>query len=168
MAVEIRLAIAGSTLNYAVETTAGTRPTSGYTKIPEVTTIPEMAAAEYDTVDMTPIDETEEHIEITTLRQAPGTLSFEANLSDKEVEFWNETLMPAYEAGAADGKAMWFCLTIKGMEKALFFKARPLDLAVGGGSVADGWKCTLPINRTSKLQWFDKPTVSDTVLGGGD
>ena len=103
MSAEIRLAIAGSTLSYAVETTANTRPTTGYTKVPEVTNIPELASTEYDKIDMTPIDETVQHQEITGLRQAPGTLTFEANLSDTLLTFWDETLVPAYETAIADG-----------------------------------------------------------------
>lgn len=35
-----RLSTAGMTLQYAVETSAGTRPTTGYTKIPEVKSMP--------------------------------------------------------------------------------------------------------------------------------
>ena len=162
---EIRLAIAGSYLAYAVETTAGTMPTSGYTKIPEVTTIPELASADYDTIDMTPIDETKQHQEIAGLRQSPGVLAFEANLSDTLLTTWNTTLLKAYNDAIKAGKKMWFCVIINGMDSAFFFTAEPKELAPSGGSNGDGWKCTLPITMTMTPEWHDKPTVSGTVNG---
>ena len=165
MAAEIRLAIAGSYLTYCVETTAGTRPTTGYQKVPEVTNIPEMASADYDEIDMTPVDETVQHQIVTGLRQAPGTLTFEANLSDTLLTFWDETLVPAYQTAVAAGKKMWFALIINGMDKAYFFTAEPKVLGPSGGSVTDGWKCTLPITMTNTPAWETKPTVSAVTSG---
>ena len=162
MGAEIRLSIAGSSLVYAVESSAGVRPTQGYVMVPEVTNIPELASAEYDRIDMTPVDEKIQHIEITGLRQAPGTLTFEANLSDTLLSFWNGTLVPAYEAAVAAGKYMWFAVIIKGMDQAYFFTAEPKVLSPSGGGAADGWKCTLPITMTNTPDWFAKPTVSGT------
>lgn len=157
MSAEIRLAIAGSSLNYAVETTAGTRPTLGYAMVPEVTSIPELASTDYDMIDMTPIDETEQHQEITGLRQAPGTLNFEANLSDTLLTFWNTTLMTAYNDAIEAGKKMWFCIVINGMDKAYYFTAEPKVLTPAGGGATDGWKCNLPITMTNTPIWADKP-----------
>ena len=160
MGAEIRLSIAGSMLGYSVESSIGVRPTSNYILVPEVTNIPELASAEYDRIDMTPIDEQIQHQEITGLRQAPGTLTFEGNLSDTLLTFWNDTLVPAYEAAVAAGKRMWFVVVIKGMDKAYFFTAEPKVLAPSGGGAADGWKCTLPITMTNTPKWFAKPTIS--------
>lgn len=167
MAGEIRLAVAGSYLVYAVETTANTRPTSGYVKVPEVTNIPELASADYDTIDMTPVDETVQHQEITGLRQAPGTLTFEANLSDTLLTFWDDTLVPAYQAAIAENKHMWFAVVINGMDNSYFFTAEPKVLSPSGGSVSDGWKCTLPLSMTNTPEWHDKPTLAtqNTVNG---
>lgn len=38
----IAMSTAGVTVNYAVEATAGTRPTTGYIKIPSIKSVPEM------------------------------------------------------------------------------------------------------------------------------
>lgn len=164
MAGEIRLAIAGSYLSYAIESVAGTRPTSGYTMVPEVTNIPELASADYDTIDMTPVNETVQHQEITGLRQAPGTLTFEANLSDTLLTFWDNTLIPAYETAIAANKRMWFVVIIRGMDQAYYFTAEPKVLSPSGGGAADGWKCTLPITMTNTPQWFAKPGSANTLL----
>lgn len=160
MAAEIRLAIAGSKLAYAAEATAGTMPTTGFVVVPEVTNIPEMSGTSYDTIDMTPIDETEQHIEITGLRQSPGTLQFTANLSDTLLTAWNTTLLGAYQTAVAANKKMWFALIINGMDKALMFTAEPKALAASGGAVTDGWKCTLPLSLTNVPSWETKPTLA--------
>lgn len=160
MSAEIRLAIAGSFLAYAVESSAGVRPTTGYVMVPEVTDIPELASSEYDRIDMTPVNEEIEHKEITGLRQAPGTLGFTGNLSDTLLTFWNNTLVPAYQAAVASGKNMWFAVVIKGMDNAYFFTAEPKVLAPAGGGAADGWKCNLPITMTNTPEWFAKPGVT--------
>ena len=164
MNAEIRLAIAGSHVSYAFEATAGTRPTTGYKKISEITNIPELASSDYDTIDMTPIDEETQHQEITGLRQSPGTLAFEANLSDTLLHEWNETLLPAYETAIASGLKMWIAVIIKNMDKAYFFTAEPKELSPSGGGAADGWKCTLPLTMTNTPVWENKPT--ETVNGG--
>lgn len=164
MAGEIRLAIAGSMLVYATESTAGTRPTTGYQMVPEVTNIPELSSPDYDEIDMTPVNETVQHQIVTGLRQAPGTLTFEANLSDTLLTFWNDTLMSAYETAIAANKKMWFAVVIKGMDKAYFFTAEPKQLAPSGGSVTDGWKCTLPITMTMTPVWENKPTVTTSAV----
>lgn len=162
-----RMIIAGSKLVYAVEATAGTRPTTDYSMVPEVTNIPELSSADYDQVDMTPIDETEQHIEVTGLRQAPGVLNFEANLSDTLLTFWNTTLMTAYETAVAAGKEMWFCVIFPEMDNAYFFTAEPKVLAPTGGGASDGLKCNLPITMTNTPDWYGKPTVSGATGATG-
>lgn len=161
---EVRLALAGSHLAYAVETTAGTMPSTGWAEVPEVTSIPELASAEFDQIDMTPINATKSHITINGLRAAPGTLAFEANLSDTLLTFWNTTLMTAYTTANADGKAMWFAVILNGMDKAYCFTAKPTELTFPGGDVSNGLKCNLPITPTNEADWYDAPTLP--VLGG--
>lgn len=158
MAAGLRLTIAGSKVAYAVESTAGTRPTT-FNMIKEVTSIPELSSTDYDKIDMTPVDETVQHQEITGLRQAPGVMAFEANLSDTVVTAW-DNIMSAFETADAAGKATWFAIVITGMDKACFFKGEPKALAPAGGSVSDGWKCNLPVSMLSTPTWDTKPTVS--------
>ena len=53
-----RLSTAGMTLQYAVETSAGTRPTTGYIKIPEVKSMPSFNPSP-NPIDSTTLEETE-------------------------------------------------------------------------------------------------------------
>ena len=48
---------AGIKLKYIVEATAGTRPTSGYTEIPDVISLPAMDSAP-EALECTPLSET--------------------------------------------------------------------------------------------------------------
>ena len=54
----IAISTAGVTFGYAVETIKGTRPTSGYTIIPDVKEIPEMNP-EPETLETTDLSQTE-------------------------------------------------------------------------------------------------------------
>ena len=54
----IAISTAGVTFGYAVESTKGTRPTSGYTVIPDIKEIPEMNP-EPETLETTVLSETE-------------------------------------------------------------------------------------------------------------
>ena len=158
MAAGLRLAIAGSKVAYAVEATAGTRPTT-FTHIQEITSIPEISSTDYDKIDMTPIDEETAHIEITGLRQSPGVMAFEANLSDTVQTAW-ANIQSAYATADAANKATWFCIYIKGMDKSLFFKGEPKALAPAGGDISSGWKCSLPVSMLTNPVWDNKPTIS--------
>ena len=57
----IQLSTAGVTLWYAAEATAGTRPTTGYEKISEIKSIPELNP-EPDNLETTTLEETERYI----------------------------------------------------------------------------------------------------------
>ena len=56
----IELSTAGIKVKYAVETTAGTRPTTGYTEIPEIKSIPEFGT-DINTLQTTPLSATKNH-----------------------------------------------------------------------------------------------------------
>ena len=64
--MSIQLSTAGVTMKYAVEATSGTRPTTGYTEVPELKAIPEMNP-EPDTLETTnPVSYT--HLTLPTKR----------------------------------------------------------------------------------------------------
>lgn len=157
---EMRLSTAGITLNYAVEQTAGTRPTTGYQEIPEITEIPETSAAP-STLDATPLSSTKYRIYVPGLIDLGGVLSYTANFSQSLLELWNETLVPLYETSIADGKAMWFCTVIPGFEDALYFTAVPTKIGGPGASVDSVLQITLPITPSNEPDWYPAPTVAN-------
>lgn len=108
----INLSTAGIHLYYAVEETAGTRPTlkSAYKDLEGVKTIPSLNPAP-ETLETTTLNETEYKTYIDGLKDLGGALEFTFNLTQALVDMWVE-LMEAYEAAKAAGKATWFLIDI--------------------------------------------------------
>lgn len=156
---EIRLTTAGITLNYAVEATAGTRPTTGYKEIPEITEIPDMSPTP-GTIDMTPLNATKYKVYKPDLMDLGGTLSFTANLSQPLKDMWNDEIVGAYETSIATGKAMWFCVIIPDMEDAVYFTGEPSKFGMPGAGVSAGLQVGLPLTPSNEPDWFEKPTVT--------
>ena len=108
MALEI--STAGVALKYAVETTAGTRPTTGYTAIPNIKETPDFNP-EPSTLEVTDLSDLVWKRYIAGLKDPGGALSFTANLTSAFKTAW-ETLVSAYETAAASSKATWFEISV--------------------------------------------------------
>lgn len=154
---EIRLSTAGVTMNYAVEKTAGTRPTSGYAEVSEVTETPEMNVTPGQ-IDVTPLSAKEYKIYIPDLKDMGGVLSFTANFSQTELDLWNKTIVSAYETGIAEGKNTWFCIVIPDMEDAFYFTGIPSKIGLPAMSVGAALQVGLPITPSNEPDWYAKPT----------
>ena len=153
----IQLSTAGVTLHYAAETTAGQRPTSGYSKISEVKSIPELNP-EPDNLETTTLEETEWKTYIPGLKDIGGALSFTANLTEKSMEEW-ESVVEAYNTAAKNNLATWFCIIIPGLTKALYFTGQPSPMGMPGMEVSAVLETNLYITPTGAPQWKAKPTV---------
>lgn len=153
----IQLSTAGVTLHYAAETTAGQRPTSGYSKISEVKSIPELNP-EPDNLETTTLEETEWKTYIPGLKDIGGALSFTANLTEKSMEEW-ESVVEAYNTAAKNNLATWFCIIIPGLTKALYFTGQPSPMGMPGMEVSAVLETNLYITPTGAPQWQAKPTV---------
>lgn len=154
--MSIQLSTAGVTLNYCVETTSGTRPTTGYTKIPEVKSIPELNP-EPDTLDSTTLEATEYRTYIAGLKDMGGSLGFTANLTQDSMDTW-DTVVDAYDTAAAANKAMWFCVIVPGLTNALYFTGQPSPMGLPSMDVSAVLETTLYITPTGEPTWAAKPT----------
>ena len=102
----IAMSTAGVTVNYAVEATAGTRPTTGYIKIPSIKSVPEMNPSP-ETLETTDLSQTEFKTYVEGLKDLGGALAFLANFTTELEEAWT-TLVEAYKTAKESGKAVWF------------------------------------------------------------
>jgi hypothetical protein len=102
----MELSTAGVLLKYAVEATAGTRPTTGYTQVPSIKAIPDFNP-EPESLEVTDLSDTEWRRYIAGLKDPGGALSFTANLTTAFKTAW-ETLVTAAETAATTSKATWF------------------------------------------------------------
>lgn len=129
MAKNIPLSTIGVKVSYAVETTAGTRPTTGYKKIHGLFSTPDFNIAP-STTDATSFDEINYTYKLTLLREMPDSVTFGARFGQTFANDWSAAVA-AYETGikaSPTPKETWFCIDIEGYSKSLFFTGRPLAL----------------------------------------
>lgn len=159
-----RYSTAGMYLCYAVEATKGTRPTSGYTTIPEIKSMPSFNPAP-DTIDSTTLLETEYRTYVEGLKDLGGALEYGANLTEDLITAW-ATCNTAHDTAAASDLATWFAVVHPKLTNAVFFKGDPSPLGLNEASVGSMAETTLYITPNSAPTWAAKPTTSQTVLGG--
>lgn len=157
----IQLSTAGVTLWYAAEATAGTRPTTGYEKISEIKSIPELNP-EPDNLETTTLEETEWKTYVPGLKDIGGALSFTANLTEASMTEW-EGVVDAYDTAADENKATWFCIVIPGLTKALYFTGQPSPMGMPAMEVSAVLETTLYITPTGAPQWAAKPTDLESM-----
>ena len=153
----INLSTAGIKLKYAVETTKGTRPTSGYTALTGAKTTPSLNPSP-ETLETTTLDELEWKTYIDGLKDLGGALEFTFNLTQELVEQW-DALMTAYETAKAAEKATWFVIDIPGLTKAFYFTGNPSAMGIPETSVNSVLEITNYITPTNAPASYDKPSA---------
>lgn len=151
-----RVSTAGMSLQYCVETTAGTRPTTGYKIIPEIKSMPSFNPAP-STIDSTTLLETEYMTYVQGLKDLGGTLEYSANLTDDLIDFW-DALLQEYDDAIAEGKQMWFAVVHPKLKKATYYVGQPAPLGFNESSVGGMTETTLYITPVSAPLMDTKPT----------
>ena len=130
----LELSTIGVSLGYAVETTAGTRPTTGYTTIPGCKAIPAMFN-DPNTLQSTPLSATKNHTYIDGLGDSGGAFAITVNAYDAFRTAW-EACVTAYD-GLTGGKQMWFEIAYPADSEldSFYVPAKPLPLGFGGAEV---------------------------------
>ena len=125
---------AGMLVKYAVEATAGTRPTTGFTTIPGCKAIPAMFN-DPNTLQSTPLSATKNHTYIDGLGDSGGAIAITVNDYDEFRTAW-EACVSAYEA-LTGGKEMWFEIAypVGSSLDSFYVPAKPLPLGFGGAEV---------------------------------
>lgn len=153
-----RYSTAGMYLCYCVETTAGSMPTSGYTQIPEIKTMPSFNPAP-ETIQSTTLLETEYHTYVEGLKDLGGALEYTANLTADLISIWG-SCNSAHDTAAAQDKATWFAVVHPKLDKAVFFEGDPSPLGLNEAAVGDMAETTLYITPNSAPLWASKPTLA--------
>lgn len=153
----INLSTAGVQLQYAVETTAGTRPTTGYKRIKGIKSTPSLNPSP-DALETTTLDELEYKTYIDGLKDVGGAIEFTFNLTEELITAWDE-LMEAYEAGKVAGKATWFTIVVPGLTNSFYFTGNPSAMGLPETSVNSVLEITNYITPTNAPEKFAKPTA---------
>lgn len=155
----INLSTIGVKLGYAVEQTAGVRPTTGYTRIYGAKSTPSLNPSP-DTLETTTLDELEYKTYIDGLKDLGGALEFTFNLTEALIEAW-DTLMTAYETAKASGKSVWFVIVIPGLTEAFFFTGNPSNMGLPETTVNSVLEITNYITPTNAPEKYEKPDMSE-------
>lgn len=129
----IDLSTIGVQLHYCVETTKGTRPTSGYTRIYGIKSTPSLNPSP-ESLETTTLDELEYKTYVDGLKDLGGALEFTFNLTQDLVTKW-DALIAAYKAGVAEEKRTWFCIVVPGLTDAFYFPGNPSAMGLPETSV---------------------------------
>jgi hypothetical protein len=154
----IAISTAGVTFGYAVETSVGVRPTTGYTLIPDIKEIPEMNP-EPETLESTTLAATEFKTYIEGLKDLGGALSFLANFTSELETAW-AALVTAYKTTESTKKAVWFEVKHPKLEKSVFFTGQPSAMGLPAMAVNNILETNLYITPTNAPTWETKSTTS--------
>lgn len=153
----INLSTIGVQLHYCAETTAGERPTTGYTRIYGIKSTPSLNPAP-DTIETTTLDELEFKTYLDGLKDLGGALEFTFNLTEELITKW-DALMTAYETAKADNKAIWFAIVIPGLTQAFYFPGNPSSMGLPETAVNSVLEITNYISPTGAPVKGAKPTA---------
>ena len=148
----------GIKLYYAVESTAGTRPTSSFTNLTRINAIGGITA-EPEVIDASALEDDITH-NIKGRTTISDTVAITVNLTTETVAEWN-TLISSYDA-LTGGKGMWFQVYYDGKitdgagtpkAQSFYFKAQPPA------------QLPMPESNQNDLQTVEIPLVVEDVEG---
>ena len=125
---------AGMNVRWAVEQTAGTRPTTAYTTIPGCKAIPAIFN-DPNMLQSTPLSATKNHTYIEGLNDSGGSIAITVNDYAAFRTAWNAAVT-AY-GNLTGGKKMWFEIAYQDGSTldSFYFPGQPLALGFGGADV---------------------------------
>ncbi len=157
MAARIDLSTAGVSVMYAVEETAGDMPTTGYTALTGIKSIPDLNP-EPSSLETTTLDELQWRTYISGLKDPGGALAFGANNTEAFQGEW-EAMYEASETANSAGLSMWFVIVVPGLSKSFYFAGKPSPLGLSAIEVDSVLEIEGYIAPTQVVGWEAKPTV---------
>jgi hypothetical protein len=121
------LSTAGILVKYKVEATAGTRPTSAYTTIPNIVSTGEINSSP-ESLEVTDLSDTVWRRYIPGLKDPGGAITFTANLTSAFKTAW-DALVTAANTGLASNKACWFEIMVPSLGS-FYFAGMPDPLGI--------------------------------------
>ena len=142
----------GVTVKYAVEASAGTRPVSGYIKIPGIKNTPaiDMNPAKIQCTDL----EDEYHRYVPGVKDVGDDFQFTANLTADLKTKW-ASMKTAADAAWASGKSTWYEIAIPNFDS-YYFAGRPSDLGFATVGVDGVFEATPHIIPNQIAGWASK------------
>ena len=146
----------GVKVGYAVETTAGTKPTK-FKQLHRINATDDIGI-DTETIDASALED-EVDKEIAGRGSTGGTFNVTVNLTNETIKEW-ETLISEYKTGKAAGKAVWYEEYYPALDKAYFTKIEPPEQIPKPGLDQNGLatvEMTLTINEYVGLDTAVEP-----------
>lgn len=141
------------------ESTAGTRPTTGYTLVSdEITDIPAFDSAPQG-IDVTPLSETVSVRRIPGLKDNGEDFAMTANLNDTDMTTW-AGLVTTAATNIPLGKYLWLMIIIPGITKAYFVCGTPVALGLPALGVNEAVQGDLHLVPYKDGGWDTKATYT--------
>lgn len=139
----------GVKLKYAVETSAGSRPTSGYVQIPNIKATPsiDINPAKIQVTDL----EDEYHRYVDGVKDVGESFDFTANLTAALKTKW-ASLVTAAQTAWASSKSTWFEISIPNFDS-FYFAGIPTELGVNEMAVDSVIESTLHVVPNQIAGW---------------
>ena len=144
----------GVKLKWASETTAGTRPTSSYTEIPDIKSTPAIDINP-SKLQVTNLVDTY-HRYVDGVKDVGDSFDFTANLTAVLKQKWGSLVTAANNAWTS-GKATWFEIAIPNFDS-FYFAGIPSQLGINEMSVDSVIEATLHVVPNQIDGWAAKST----------
>lgn len=163
----LELSTAGILVKWAVETTAGTRPTTGYATIRGVKSIPEFNPTP-NNLDVTDLSDTEYKRSTPGLKDPGGALGLTVNDYSAFRADWS-AMLTAYEAAKAEGKGLWVEYMIPGLTDgatlspkniSYYYAAIPSKLGFNGAEVDAVLENVAYFTPNGEPVWAERSTAA--------
>lgn len=144
----------GVKIGYAVEASAGTRPTSGYTNIPDIKTIPgiELNPSKLEVTNL--VDRYKRYI--GGVMDAGDDVALSANLTASLKTVWN-SLVSAANTAWTSLKSTWFEISIPNFDS-FYFAGIPTEMGFNEMGVDAVAEASLHIIPNQIVGWAAKST----------
>lgn len=161
------MGVALSTLGVEVSYAFGiTRPTSGYTILGDIKEVPDFNPSP-DTIEVTPLINTQYKTYVQGLKDLGGDLAFTANFTKALLDEYNDAsngILAKYEAGlnASDGNGekMFLCINHPHLPQSLFINVAPSPIGLNSMSVNSALEVTLHFTPLDEPIWAEDPTYA--------
>lgn len=149
------LSTLGIKVKYCIETTAGTRPTSSFTELVGVVSVPEQNSAP-NGLDCTPLSETIAHRYIPGLKDNGTDFSMNVNFTASMKTAW-ESLVTSATSAWASNKATWWEVNVPNFGS-YFFSGLPQTLGLPALEVDSVFQGDVHITPYETVGWANAST----------
>lgn len=149
----------GTIISYAIETTKGVRPTTGYIILPGLQDVP-LDEGSINSEDDTSFEDKEGTSSIILLPEGSSAIEISANASDELRKTWTK-MYSDYIAATKEGRKAWWCVDVPEFNEAEYMTFQPAPYGKFGVGTNARIPKTLRITVGSKTIYDAKPTYAE-------